>query len=82
MRRQGRLHLLALDDHVQEVGRDAPTLEPRPPPVLDGERIELTEVGRTFDRRTGESQLRGLVLVVDAGVAAVLLVGEHLRRTP
>ena len=72
--------LLALHHHVQEVRTDAAPLEPRLAPAFDRQRIDLAEVGRSFDGRAGEAELRSGRLVVDARVAGVLLLGQHLRR--
>ena len=77
---RGGLYLFALDDHVQEVRRDASPLEPLLAPVRDGERVELAEVSGPFDRCTGQAELGGLGIVMDAGMPAVLLVGQHLHR--
>ena len=80
--RQRRLDLLAGNDHVPEVGADAAVLEPRLAPHRDGERVELAEVRRPFDRGAGESERRRGVPVVDARVAVVGLFGQHLGRRP
>ena len=78
--RDARLHLFALDDHRLEVRADAAALEPRRAPQRHCERVELAEVRRTLDGRTGQAELvRGRV-VVHAGVAVVLLIREHLAR--
>jgi hypothetical protein len=75
-------HLVALDDHVEEVRTDAATLEPDLAPAFHRQRVDLAEVRGTFDRRTCEAQLRGRLVVVDARVTGVLLLGQHLRRRP
>ena len=76
------LHLLALDDHRAEVAAHAPAFEPRPAPPCGGEGVDLAEVRGRFDRCPGQSDGRGRVGVVDAGMAADILVLEHLRRRP
>ena len=67
---------------LRKCERHATAFEPRLAPLLDGERVELAEVGRPLDRRTGQAELGGGLVVVDARVAGVLLFGQHLRRHP
>ena len=52
----GRLHVLALHHHGAEVAADAASLEPGLTPNEVGQRIELAEVGRRLDGRTGQPQ--------------------------
>jgi hypothetical protein len=79
---QRSAHLVALDDHVEEVRTDAATLEPDLAPALHRQRVDLAEVRGTFDRCAGETQLRRRLVVVHARVTGVLLIGEHLRGRP
>ena len=77
-----RLHFLALDHHVEEMRADASVREPAVTPQRRAERLELTEVRRSLDRRTGESEPGRSVAVVHALVAVVGLVVEELGRQP
>ena len=52
-RRRRRLDLLALDDHRAEVAADAAPLPPGLAPQLDGQRVELAEVGGSLDGCAG-----------------------------
>ena len=78
MRRGRRLDLLALDDHRAEVAADAAPLPPGVAPQLDGERVELAEVGRALDRRADQAERRRGVAVVHALAALVRLLLQHL----
>ena len=73
-------HLLALDRHVQVMRRDASTLEPCTTPDAREQRIELAEVGRAFDRAGPKSQRLGHLVIMQRGMPAVLLIGQHLTR--
>src|SRR5262249_11127440 len=66
--------------HRAEVAADAAVLEPRPAPQQFGHRVELAEVGRRLDRRSGQIELGRSVGVVDAAAPVGELLGEHLRR--
>ena len=79
-RRRRRLDLLALDDHRAEVAADAAPLPPGVAPQLDGERVELAEVGGSLDRRAEQAERRRRLTVVDALAALVRLLLEHLGR--
>ena len=80
-RRQERLDLLSGDDHIEKMRRDAATFKRNLSPAPHGEGVELAEVGRSFDRSTSQSESCRLSVIMDACMAAVLLVGKHLCRT-
>src|ERR1700742_4698097 len=79
---QRRLHRLTLDDHLPEVCANAATAEPVVAPHQDTERVDLAEMRRTLDWRAGQAQCCGLAFAVQAQVAVVDLLGQHLRRIP
>src|SRR6185369_16551384 len=55
-------------------------LEPSAPPQVREQRDELTEVRGSLDRPGAKAELVRHRVVVNRGVAAVLLVGQHLSR--
>src|SRR5690606_38103573 len=71
-------YLLALHHHVLEVRRKTAALEPVLPPDLHQQRCELTEMGWPFDRASAEAELLGHIVIMDRGMATVLLISQHL----
>ena len=77
-----RFYLFAFHDHRLEVRADAAVSEPAIAPERSGERLELREVGRPFDRRASQADQRCRVRIMNALVAVVALLCEKLRRRP
>jgi hypothetical protein len=73
-------YLFAFDDHVLVVGGQAASLEPGLTPQLGEQGRELAEMGRALDRPRFEAEFFGHGIVVDRGVAAIFLRGQHLAR--
>jgi hypothetical protein len=73
-------HLLAFDHHVQVMRREASVLEPGPTPDAREQRIDLAEMGRTFNRAGPKTKRPGHLVVVQRGMPAVGLIGKHLAR--
>ena len=70
--------LLALHHHVQVVRGETAALEPGLAPDLLQQGRKKAEVGRSLDGARPEAELLGHGVVMDGGMAAIRLVGQHL----
>ena len=68
----------AFDHHGLVVGTDAAALKPRIAEYLVEQGDKLTEMGRAFDGRAGETEILCHFVIVNGQMTVVFLVAQHL----